>query len=83
MHGIILLPDATSFDNLLCYMPINDIPFELFVFLPADPENRINELRFSESISLSYHVHVLQLIFLLGWKPNFYYDTLQIKVAAL
>ena len=36
------------------YIPINNMPFELSVFLPADPESRINELRFSESISLSF-----------------------------
>ena len=36
------------------YIPINDMPFELSVFLPADPESRINELMFSESISLSF-----------------------------
>ena len=36
------------------YIPINDMPFELSVFLPADPESRINKLKFSESISLSF-----------------------------
>ena len=40
--------------SLIYYIPINDMPFELSVFLPADPESRINELRFSESISLSF-----------------------------
>ena len=36
------------------YIPINDTTLELSVFWPSDTENRINELRFSESISLSF-----------------------------
>ena len=35
------------------YIPINDTTLELSVFWPSDTESRINELRFSESISLS------------------------------
>ena len=37
-----------------CYIPINDTTLELSVFWPSDTESRINELRFSESISLSF-----------------------------
>ena len=33
---------------------MNDTTFELSVFWPSDTESRINELRFSESISLSF-----------------------------
>ena len=36
------------------YIPITDTTLELSVFWPADTESRINELRFSESISLSF-----------------------------
>ena len=38
----------------LYYIPINDTTLELSVFWPSDTESRINELRFSESISLSF-----------------------------
>ena len=36
------------------YIPLNDTTFELSVFCPSDTESRINELRFSESVSLSF-----------------------------
>ena len=36
------------------YIPINDTTLELSVFWPSDTESRINELRFSESISLAF-----------------------------
>ena len=36
------------------YIPITDKTLELSVFWPSDIESRINELRFSESISLSF-----------------------------
>ena len=36
------------------YIPITDTTLELSVFWPSDTEGRINELRFSESISLSF-----------------------------
>ena len=38
----------------LYYIPITDTTSELSVFWPSDTENRINELRFSDSISLSF-----------------------------
>ena len=34
---------------------------ELFVFWPSDTESRINELRFSESISLSFKTRLMRL----------------------
>ena len=40
--------------SLINYKPINDTTFELSVFWPSDTESRINELRFSESVSLSF-----------------------------
>ena len=40
--------------TLLYYIPITDMTSELSVFWPSDTESRINELRFSESISLSF-----------------------------
>ena len=36
------------------YIHINDTTFELSVFWPSDTEKRINELRFSDSVSLSF-----------------------------
>ena len=36
------------------YIPISDTTLELSVFWPSDTESRINELRFSESILLSF-----------------------------
>ena len=36
------------------YIPITDTTLELSVFWPSDTESRINELRFSASISLSF-----------------------------
>ena len=36
------------------YIPINDTTLELSVFWPSDTESWINELRFSESKSLSF-----------------------------
>ena len=36
------------------YIPINDTSFELSVFWLSDTESRINELRFSDSVSLSF-----------------------------
>ena len=41
-------------ENTLYYIPINDTSFELSVFWPFDTESRINELMFSDSISLSF-----------------------------
>ena len=41
-------------DNFIYCIPINDTTLELFAFWPSDTESRINELRFSESISLSF-----------------------------
>ena len=34
-------------------MPINDTSFELSVFWLSDTDSQINELRFSDSVSLS------------------------------
>ena len=41
-------------DTSFYYIPITDTTLELSVFWPSDTESRINELRFSESISLSF-----------------------------
>ena len=45
---------AVSMSMTLYYIPINDTTLELSVFWPSDTESRINKLRFSESISLSF-----------------------------
>ena len=39
---------------MLYYILINDTKFELSFFWPSDTESRINELRFSEFVSLSF-----------------------------
>ena len=36
------------------YIPINDTTFELSVLWPSDIESRMDKLRFSESVSLSF-----------------------------
>ena len=36
------------------FIPINDTSFKLSVFWLSDTENRINELRFSNFVSLSF-----------------------------
>ena len=40
--------------TLIYYIPIHETSFELSVFWPSDTESQINELRFSDSISLSF-----------------------------
>ena len=40
------------------YIPITDTTLELSVIWPSDAESRINELRFSESISLSFKMRL-------------------------
>ena len=54
----IFCDDSTSCkeacDNTDYYIPITDTTLELSVFLSSNTESRINELRFSESISLSF-----------------------------
>ena len=39
---------------MVYYIPINDTSFELSVFWLSGTENRINELRFSVSVSLAF-----------------------------
>ena len=46
-------PDTVS-DKMIYHIPITDTTLELSVFWPSDTESRINEMRFSESISLSF-----------------------------
>ena len=43
------------------YIPINDTSFELSVFWTSDTESQINELRFSDSISLSFKTRLTQV----------------------
>ena len=51
---IVILVFQIKSDTELYYIPINDTVFELSVFWPSDTESCINELRFSDSISLSF-----------------------------
>ena len=48
-------------DKSIYYIPITDTTFELSVFWPSDTESRINELRFSESISLSFKTRLMSV----------------------
>ena len=49
---------------VLYYIPRNDRAFELSVFWLSDTESRINELRFSDSISLPFKMrHTLVTCF--------------------
>ena len=48
----LLFIDITKY--IFYYILITDTTLELSVFWPPDIESRINELRFSESISLSF-----------------------------
>ena len=43
---------------LIYYIRITDTTLEQSVFWPSDTESRINELRFSESISLSFKMRL-------------------------
>ena len=43
------------------YIPINDTTLELSVFWVSDTESQINELRFSESISLSFKTRLMSV----------------------
>ena len=44
------------------YIPINDTSFELSVIWISDnTENRINELRFSDSVSLSFKTRLTSI----------------------
>ena len=40
------------------YIPITDTTLELFIFWPSDTDSQINELRLSESISLSFNTRL-------------------------
>ena len=45
--------------NIISYnIPINDTSFELSVFWLSDTEDWINELRFSDSVSLSFETRL-------------------------
>ena len=41
----------------------NDTTFKLSVFRPSDTESRINELRFSDSVSLSFKMRLTLPVF--------------------
>ena len=47
-----------GYKTVFYYIPITDTTLELSVFWPSDTESRINELRFSESISLSFKMRL-------------------------
>ena len=48
------------------YIPINDTSFELSVLWPSATESPINELRFSDSISLSFKMRLTLVTCLYG-----------------
>ena len=43
------------------YIPINDTSLKTSVFWPSDTESRINELRFSDSVSLSFKTRLMSV----------------------
>ena len=51
---IIQLSASEALDMMCYYIPITNTTLELSVFWPSDTESRINELRFSDSISQSF-----------------------------
>ena len=55
--------------NPFYYIPITDTTLELSVFWPSDTESRINELRFSESISLSFKTRLTSVTCFFGDVP--------------
>ena len=59
------------------YIPINDTTLKLSVFWPSDTESRINELRFSDSVSLSFKARLASVTFLVATlrKVNFKHGT--------
>ena len=59
------------------YIPINDTTFKLSVFWPSDSESRINELRFSDSVSLSFKTRLTSVTFFVATlrKVNFKHGT--------
>ena len=57
---------SVASDIGLYYIPITDTTLELSVFWPSDTESRINELRFSESISLSFKTRLTSVICFCG-----------------
>ena len=59
-----------GFDLILYYIPINDTTFELSVFWPSDTESRINELRFSESVSLAFKTRLTSVTCFCGDVAN-------------
>ena len=54
IYDIIHWITVMSYDKEDYYIPITDTTLELSIFWPSDTESRINELRFSESIPLSF-----------------------------
>ena len=54
LGGALISITGVFIGKYIYYIPITDKTLELFVFCPSDTESRINELRFSESISLSF-----------------------------
>ena len=53
-------------DIEIYYISITDTTLELSVFWPSDTESRINELRFCESISLSFKTRHTSVICFCG-----------------
>ena len=52
--------------NKLYFIAINDTSFELSVFWLSDTESRINELRFSDSVSLSFKMRLKSVTYFCG-----------------
>ena len=48
------------------FLPISDTSFEMSVFWPSDTESRVNELRFSDSVSLSFETWLTSVTCFIG-----------------
>ena len=59
IHCIVFSKSHRMLNTKIYNIAINDTIFELSVFWPSDTESRINELRFSDSISLSFKISLM------------------------
>ena len=61
MNFVAALINQIRLDIKPYYIPINDTMFTLSVFWPSDTESRIEELRFSDSVSLSFKTRLMSI----------------------
>ena len=68
MFNLVYLSNINNMlsDKTVYYIPINDSSIELSVFWLSDTESWINELRFSDSVSLSFKTRPTSVICFCG-----------------